>query len=171
MKDPVVVHDGTQWLLWASVHPLDDPDATDRMVTRHATSDDGISWTWRGTALAGRPGSWDARGVRFAAVLGDGAHRVALYDGRRDAGQNWEEWTGLARTTGDGLTFIADGDEPLLRSPDGPGGLRYVSVVPLPEGTARCLVPIGRSVPNPVVHAPTVCWTPTTQVVEAIPHR
>lgn len=33
------------------------------------------------------------------------------------------------------------------------------------------LAPIGRSVPNPVVHAPTVCWTPTTQVVEAIPHR
>jgi hypothetical protein len=36
VKDPVVRHDGRQWHLWASVHPLDDPDATDRMTTEHA---------------------------------------------------------------------------------------------------------------------------------------
>ena len=69
VKDPVIRHDGRQWHLWASVHPLDDPDATDRMATEHATSDDGVTWQWRGTALAGTPGSWDARGVRFATVV------------------------------------------------------------------------------------------------------
>src|SRR3712207_7125799 len=46
-------------------HPLDDADATDRMTTEHATSPDGVTWQWRGTALAGREGGWDARGVRF----------------------------------------------------------------------------------------------------------
>ena len=62
VKDPVIRHDGGQWHLWASVHPLDDPDATDRMTTEHATSPDGIDWTWRRTALRrhrgqlGRPG-------------------------------------------------------------------------------------------------------------------
>ena len=56
VKDPVIRHDGEQWHLWASVHPLDDPDATDRMTTEHATSPDGVDWTWRGTALAGTDG-------------------------------------------------------------------------------------------------------------------
>ena len=28
VKDPVIRHDGRQWHLWASVHPLDDPAAT-----------------------------------------------------------------------------------------------------------------------------------------------
>ena len=66
VKDPVIVrHDG-RWHAWASCHPLDDPEATDRMTTEYATSDDGVSWTWHGTALAGRAGEWDARGVRVA---------------------------------------------------------------------------------------------------------
>src|SRR5437763_245043 len=60
VKAPVVRHDGRRWHLWASVHPLDDPEATDRMTTEHATSDDGVEWVWQGTALAGTPGSWDA---------------------------------------------------------------------------------------------------------------
>ena len=51
------------------VHPLDDLDHTDRMTTEYATSPDGIDWTWQGTALAGAPTAWDARGVRITAVL------------------------------------------------------------------------------------------------------
>ncbi len=136
VKDPVVRHDGRQWHLWASVHPLDDPDATDRMTTEHATSPDGIAWTWRGTALAGTPGSWDARGVRFATVVLDGDRTWALYDGRATAGENWEERTGLATAVGDGR-FAAAGDGPLLQSPHPPHGLRYADVVPLPGGGAR----------------------------------
>src|SRR5213595_1431190 len=33
VKDPVIVHYGGQWHLWASVHPLTDPAHTDRMTT------------------------------------------------------------------------------------------------------------------------------------------
>jgi hypothetical protein len=136
VKDPVIRHDGRQWHLWASVHPLDDPDATDRMTTEHATSADGLHWQWRGTALAGREGSWDARGVRFATVALDGSRTWALYDGRATAAENWEERTGLAVRDGDGR-FAAVGDVPLLHSPHPPFGLRYTDVVALPEGGAR----------------------------------
>ena len=136
VKDPVLRHDGTQWHLWASVHPLDDPDATDRMTTEHATSPDGITWTWQGTALAGTPGSWDARGVRFATVVLAGDRSWALYDGRATAAENWEERTGLAVQDGDG-TFTAAADGPLLQSPHPPAGLRYADVVAVPGGGAR----------------------------------
>jgi hypothetical protein len=136
VKDPVLRHDGRQWHLWASVHPLDDPDATDRMTTEHATSPDGVHWTWRGTALAGTPGSWDARGVRLATVVLDGDRSWALYDGRATAAENWEERTGLALGDGTGA-FTARAGGPLLQSPHPPGGLRYADVVPLPDGAAR----------------------------------
>ena len=136
VKDPVVRHDGEQWHLWASVHPLDDPDATDRMTTEHATSPDGVTWEWRGTALAGRSGSWDARGVRFATVALRGPRAWALYDGRATAAENWEERTGLALSDGNGA-FVAVGDVPLLQSPHPPSGLRYADHVELPGGGAR----------------------------------
>jgi hypothetical protein len=135
VKDPVVRHDGRRWHLWASVHPLDDPLATDRMTTEHATSDDGVAWDWQGTALAGTPGGWDARGVRFATVVLDGGRGWALYDGRATAEENWEERTGLA--VQDGGAFRAAADGPLLQSPHPPGGLRYADVVALPGGGAR----------------------------------
>jgi hypothetical protein len=136
VKDPVIRHDGRRWHLWASVHPLEDPDATDRMTTEHATSDDGVAWTWQGTALAGTPGSWDARGVRFTTVLLDGDATWALYDGRASAEENWEERTGLARRAADGRFTAARGG-PLLQSPHRPGGLRYADAVRLPDGRLR----------------------------------
>jgi hypothetical protein len=136
VKDPVIRHDGRQWHLWASVHPLDDPDATDRMTTEHATSLDGVTWTWQGTALAGRPGGWDARGVRFATVVLDGPRTWALYDGRATAEENFEERTGLATVDADGRFRAAD-DGPLLQSPHAPHGLRYADVVAVPGGDAR----------------------------------
>lgn len=136
VKDPVLRHDGSRWHLWASVHPLDDPHATDRMTTEHATSTDGVDWTWQGTALAGTPGSWDARGVRFATVVLDGDRSWALYDGRATAAENWEERTGLARSTGNG-GYRAEAAGPLLQSPHARGGLRYADVVALPGGGAR----------------------------------
>ncbi len=136
VKDPVVAWLDGEWHLWASCHPLDDADATDRMDSRHATSADGISWSWRGTALSPRPGGWDGRGVRISAVLVHGRQPVALYDGRASAEENWSERTGLAV----GVTvdrFHPVGDSPVAMSPHGDGALRYMSVVNLPDGGAR----------------------------------
>jgi hypothetical protein len=133
VKDPVIVAGGAGWKLWGCLHPLDDPDATDRMTTAFATSADGVSWTWHRPVMSGRPGRWDARGVRFTSVLADG---TAYYDGRATKEENFEEKTGLA-VPGPGGGYEAVGDEPAAVSPHAPGGLRYLSAVALPGGGHR----------------------------------
>jgi hypothetical protein len=140
VKDPVIVWDSGQWHLWASVHPLAEWNEADRMTTQYATSPDGLDWTWHGTALAGRAGKWDARGVRVSSVLVVDDQITASYDGRASAEQNWEELTGVAHGTrgSDGRfgTLAAATGDP-LRSPDDPGGLRYLSTVQAPGGGTR----------------------------------
>jgi hypothetical protein len=140
VKDPVLHHDAYGWHLWASVHPLEIWDDADRMSTWYATSPDGVVWTWRGPVLLGRPGEWDARGVRVSAVVVVGDEITASYDGRATAGENWEERTGTARGTRlpDGTfgELTADDGDP-LGSPHAPYGLRYVSIVTLPDGRQR----------------------------------
>ncbi|HEU5160749.1 MAG TPA: hypothetical protein VFU43_27375 [Streptosporangiaceae bacterium] len=137
VKDPVILrHDG-KWHLWASCHPLGDLEAADRMVTDYATSADGLDWTWQGTVLTGRPGAWDARGVRVSAVVPYEGRTLAYYDGRASAAENFEERTGVAIGEGFG-TLLAQGDEPVAVSPYGGGGLRYLCVVPV-EGVGRRL--------------------------------
>ncbi|MBO0838813.1 MAG: hypothetical protein J2P28_25305, partial [Actinobacteria bacterium] len=91
VKDPVIRFINGTWHLWASVHPLVDPAATDRMTTDYASSPDGIDWTWHGHALTGRPGEWDQRGVRVSAVRFEPGEIVAYYDGRASAAENYEE--------------------------------------------------------------------------------
>jgi hypothetical protein len=135
VKDPVIVHYDGLWHLWASVHPLGDPAHTDRMTTEYATSPDGVEWTWRGTALAPRPGEWDARGVRVAAVkLGPGSV-TAWYDGRATAVQNYEERTGVATgSKPDALTAV---DSAGVAGSDSDRGLRYLDIVEVGDGHER----------------------------------
>jgi hypothetical protein len=136
VKDPVVAWQGGQWHMWACCHPLPEPSEADRMVSRYATSADGLEWTWRATALAGRAGAWDERGARITSVLQGPNGSVAYYDGRATAAENFEERTGLAMGDGSGV-FRAAGDAPAVTSPEGGGGVRYLSVVPLPDGGHR----------------------------------
>ena len=140
VKDPVLHHDEFGWHLWASVHPLESWADADRMTTEYATGPDGVHWTWRGTALAGRPGEWDARGVRVSSVRVDGDEITVAYDGRATAGENWEERTGVARgkRLPDGTfgELTAEEGEP-VGSPNPPYGLRYLSLVTMPAGGGR----------------------------------
>jgi sucrose-6-phosphate hydrolase SacC (GH32 family) len=140
IKDPVLHHDEFGWHLWASVHPLESWDDADRMTTEYYTSPDGVHWTWKATALAGRPGEWDARGVRVSSVAVDGDTVLAAYDGRATAGENWEERTGVARGVRSGSgsfgELTAEDREP-LGSPHAPNGLRYLSMVTMPDGRQR----------------------------------
>ncbi|MFI9551006.1 hypothetical protein [Nonomuraea endophytica] len=136
VKDPVIVRRGGQWHLWASCHPLTDPDEADQMVTDYATSADGLDWTWHGTALSGRPGLWDARGVRVSAVRFDGERVVAFYDGRASAAENYEERTGVAQGD-DPASMTPVGTTPAASSPYHGGGLRYLDVLDLPAGGTR----------------------------------
>jgi hypothetical protein len=135
VKDPVVRwHDGL-WHMWACIHPLSDPDHTDRMWTEYATSPDGLTWSWQGPALEPRPGEWDSRGARVTDVrfVADGV--VACYDGRASAAENFEERTGLAFGSSPGtLTAMSAG--PAAQAPGGLG-LRYLCVVPVGAGGSR----------------------------------
>ncbi len=89
---------------------------------------------------AGRPGAWDARGVRVSSVQVDGDEITVAYDGRATAGENWEERTGVARGTRlpDGsFGELTAADREPLGSPHAPNGRRYLSLATLPDGTRR----------------------------------
>jgi hypothetical protein len=136
IKDPVITwHDG-EWHMWACVHPLADPDQTDRMWSEYAVSTDGLDWIWRGPALSPRPGEWDARGARVSAVRFGPDGVLAYYDGRATAAENFEERTGVAFGSTPG-SLTAFGPGPAAQAPHAGHGLRYLSVVPLPDGRQR----------------------------------
>jgi hypothetical protein len=134
VKDPVVLHRNGRWHLWACAHPLAVRGQEDRMVTRYATSHDGLSWQEHGAVLAGTPGRWDSRGARVTAVL-ELDPLTVLYDGRASAAANWFETTGLAQESDGRLQPVGDG--PIAVSPESDGSLRYVSAVPLGDGRTR----------------------------------
>jgi hypothetical protein len=134
VKDPVIVRDEDKWHLWASVHPLTDPDQTDRMATDYANSADGVTWEWQGTALSPRPGEWDARGARDTAVRLAPGTVMAYYDGRASAAENFAERTGIA--TGAGPSALA-AHGPIAQSPYGDGGLRYLCILDLGDSRER----------------------------------
>jgi hypothetical protein len=143
VKDPVIQYRDGSWQLWASCHPLADPAEADQMTTEYATSDDGLDWVWHGTALAGRPGCWDARGTRVTAVSCHGGVIAACYDGRASAAENYEERTGLATGTGPaGLAAL--GSTAAAESPYGGHGLRYLDVLPLGDGRYRLYYELAR---------------------------
>jgi hypothetical protein len=136
-KDPVVQVGDLErpWQMWVCRHPLDVAGDEDRMTTWLATSPDGLEWTLEREVLAGRPGSWDARGARVVAVL-DTSPKTVLYDGRECAEQNWFERTGVATLGADGR-LDAMGDGPVSQSPASDGALRYTAAVPLEGGHVR----------------------------------
>ena len=127
VKDPVVQRVEGGWRAWICCHPLDEADEEDRMTTAYATSADGLEWEWHGTALAPRPGRWDARGARVSTVLPDGR---AAYDGRATKDENWFERTGLAGPAGDAGRLVQTNDAPASH-------MRYLDVLPLPGGGYR----------------------------------
>jgi hypothetical protein len=134
LKDTVVHPGAAGWEMWVCLHEVTDPAVADAMSTLHATSSDGLAWTITGPVLSpDSTSTWDRRGTRIAAVVELGATRVAYYDGRASATENWEERTGLAVADASGR-FTALPDGPHAESAFGSRCLRYVDVLPLPNG-------------------------------------
>ena len=134
VKDPVIIREQEGWRMWVCCHPLADPGQEDRMITRYATSVDGIRWQDQGVALRGTRGSWDARGTRITAIV-EKAPLTVLYDGRASAAENWFERTGLAREQDGVLVPVVDA--PIAESPNSDRSLRYANAVALPDGRTR----------------------------------
>jgi hypothetical protein len=111
------------------------------MRTRLAHSADGLAWSLGDVVLAPRPGTWDARGARVTAVLGQDPLEV-LYDGRATAEENWHERTGVARGSVAGLVAV---EGPPTGSPHSDGALRYAAVVDLPGGGRRLYYELARA--------------------------
>lgn len=144
VKDPVIRWHGGKWHMWACIHPLADPDATDRMWTEYASSADGLDWTWYGPALQPRPGEWDGRGVRVTDVRFAAGGVLAHYDGRASSAENFEERTGIAVGPVPGaLTAVGSG--PAAQSPAAGRGLRYLSVLRLRDGRERLYYELTRA--------------------------
>jgi hypothetical protein len=136
VKDTVISRHSNLWHCWATFHPLDIPDQEDRMVSRYATSQDGITWDWSSAVcLEPRHEMWDSRGARITAVVPTKDAWIAFYDGRASAEENFEERTGIA-VGASPEQFDAVGDEPFAQSAQG-RGLRYLDVVPLSDGSYR----------------------------------
>ncbi len=133
VKDPVVLVDAVGgWHAWLCCHPLTEPGEEDRMVSRYASSTDGLVWIEGEVVLAPPAVGWDRRGRRVAAVVPrpDGSV-TGFYDGRADAGENWYERTGALAGAGIGARLTAATGGVLAQSPFGRHTLRYASVVDL----------------------------------------
>ncbi len=135
VKDPVIKLIDGAWHMWLCCHPLDDPEATDRMTTVYGTSADGLTWQLHDTVLRGTPGQWDSRGARIAEVLYRDGRWQAYYDGRASKAENAEERTG--RATGERPDALAKVGDVIGTGPDGTWSLRYTSGVELPAGGLR----------------------------------
>ena len=107
------------------------------MTTEYATSPDGLDVDvagHRAGADPGRVGRARRAGERGFEAPGGLA---ATYDGRASAAENWEERTGLALPAARSGFFTARRRRTGRRVPEGLRGLRYLSVVALPDGGYR----------------------------------
>jgi len=152
VKDPVVMRDAGQWLMFASFGSRElgaapgrddaltasgDPLSTGQLLscTGLATSEDGLAWSWEGPVLVPPRRGWDGFETRISAVARRGTAWLALYDGIATLDENYEERTGIA-TSSDLRRWDRDTvDGPVLRSPHASGSLRYACLVRWDERT------------------------------------
>jgi hypothetical protein len=145
-KDVVVSYiEPHGWQMWACRHPLDGgDDEADRMTTWYFESADGLDWTPVSESLKPDADGWDRRGRRVGAVAELDGVWVMLYDGRRDAAENWEERTGIA-VGARPSEFAAVAIDP-IGGVEAPGGcLRYSSFLADPSGGLRVYYETTRS--------------------------
>lgn len=100
-----------------------------------ATSHDGLSWQWEGEIFGPSRSGWDSYCARIGCVWREDGLWLALYDGSRDASQNYEEQCGLAYSHDLRRFHRVSRGGPLLAPPQGRGGLRYFDVLTMPGVT------------------------------------
>ena len=137
VKDPWLLRIDERWLMFVSCgRAVSDPfhgsgDALStgavRSETGLATSADGIAWTWEGVVLATSPAGWDRSTSRLTAAVREGEGWRGYYDGAASLAENYEERCGIVRSADLRTWERVSRDGPMVGTPRGPGGVRYVS--------------------------------------------
>lgn len=149
VKDPWVRRIGDTGHLLASFGPLPagagpelhatgDALSTGRTgsLTGLATSRDLVGWEWRGAVLEPSAGRWDDHTARLTTAVRAGAGWIGLYDGSRVEG-NYEERCGVAFSDDLVRWRKMSANGPAVGTASGTGGVRYVDVCEMPDGTSR----------------------------------
>jgi hypothetical protein len=148
VKDPWVRRIDGVWYLLASFGPLPAHDADlhatgDALSTGRtgsftglATSTDGEAWEWWGAVLGPSEGRWDGYTARLSTAIRVGDVWIGLYDGSTLEG-NYEERCGLAFSDDLMAWRKATTNGPAIGTALGSGGVRYVDLLKLPDGTVR----------------------------------
>ena len=144
VKDPYLVSVGPALFLYVSYAASTEMTPEER-IAAHSTADiynqgvttaptglatslDGRTFDWRGTALTVGTG-WDRQQARLNNVVACDGYFVGLYDGSANAEENYEERCGLALSF-DLTTWLSLTPRgPLYQSPHASGSMRYTDIV------------------------------------------
>ncbi|TDE11238.1 hypothetical protein E1269_10055 [Jiangella asiatica] len=149
VKDPVPVVDGSSVRLFVSYAAAADFSDEDRRLAHEradiyvtdmttfptglAVSEDGLQFSWTPDVFPVGAG-WDRYQARLTTVVDIGNGYVGLYDGSRDASENYEERTGLAVSADLASWTSITPDQPWRTSPHSSGSVRYGDIVEV-DGT------------------------------------
>jgi hypothetical protein len=146
IKDPVVINVGgmyylfagyglkseiVPWITTTEAHSKGNCFATPyiKHPSGMAVSPDGIHFQWKGKILEGGPGFWDQRVNRVSLVLYVAPIFYVFYDGRHGINDAYQGRTGYYISTDLEHFQKVTVDQPVLESPFGTGGLRYLDAV------------------------------------------
>src|SRR5439155_502197 len=94
-----------------------------------AESDDGVEWSWLGIVFGASERGWDRFTARLTCATRDAGGWLGCYDGSASLDENYEERCGLARSP-DLLSWQrVSVDGPVIGTPRGAGGVRYVATL------------------------------------------
>jgi hypothetical protein len=122
----------------ADLHATGDALSTGRTgsFTGLATSRDGETWDWRGEVLGPSERRWDGYTARLTSAIRSGDGWIGLYDGST-LEENYEERCGIAFSDDLVRWRKADANGPLIGTASGPGGVRYVDMLEMADGSLR----------------------------------
>ena len=140
VKDPWIVRERGRWRMFVSCgRRVEEPhvdsrgDALSSGATKSETglaeSDDGVEWSWLGIVFGASERGWDRFTARLTCATRDAGGWLGCYDGSASLDENYEERCGLARSPNLLSWQRVSVDGPVIGTPRGAGGVRYVATL------------------------------------------